>query len=63
MAFIRTFEMLCEYLEVDPTLSLFFRIFKLQRQSTKDGRHSWVSLKRQVKLFKMYVDSVRGFKE
>ncbi|MCI68817.1 hypothetical protein A2U01_0090078, partial [Trifolium medium] len=30
---------------------------------TKDGRHSWVSLKQQVKLFKMYKDSVWGFKE
>ncbi|MCI72314.1 hypothetical protein A2U01_0093577, partial [Trifolium medium] len=30
---------------------------------TKDGRHSWVSLKQQVKLFKMFVDSVRDFKE
>ncbi|MCI96370.1 hypothetical protein A2U01_0117670, partial [Trifolium medium] len=29
----------------------------------KDGRQSWVSLKQHVKLFKMFVDSVRGFKE
>ncbi|MCI43670.1 hypothetical protein A2U01_0064908, partial [Trifolium medium] len=63
LAFIRAFEMLCEYQEVEPTMSLFFRFFKLERQSRKDGRHSWVSLKQQVKLFKMYIDSVRGFKE
>ncbi|MCI11830.1 hypothetical protein A2U01_0032932, partial [Trifolium medium] len=62
LAFIRAFEIVCEYLEVEPTLPLFFRIFKLQRQPSKNG-HDWVSLKQQTKLFRMFVDSVRGFKE
>ncbi|MCI51458.1 hypothetical protein A2U01_0072702, partial [Trifolium medium] len=30
---------------------------------SKDGRHGWVSLKQQVKLFKMFIDSIRHFKE
>ncbi|MCI20843.1 hypothetical protein A2U01_0042006 [Trifolium medium] len=63
MAFLRAFELVCQYLEIEPTVPLFFRIFKLQRQPSKDGRHGWVSLKQQVKLFKMFVDSVRHFKE
>ncbi|MCH85023.1 hypothetical protein A2U01_0005864, partial [Trifolium medium] len=49
--------------EVKPTLQLFFRVFKLQRQTMRDGRHSWVSLKQQVKLFKMFIDSSWSFKE
>ncbi|MCI09752.1 hypothetical protein A2U01_0030841, partial [Trifolium medium] len=53
----------CEYLKVEPTVHLFFRVFKLQSQPIKDGRHGWVSLKQQVKLFKMFIDSVRGFIE
>jgi hypothetical protein len=63
LAFIRAFELLCEYLEVEPTLPLFFRIFKIQRQTLR-GRQGWVSLKHQQgKIFRMFVDSVRGFKE
>ncbi|MCI43756.1 hypothetical protein A2U01_0064994, partial [Trifolium medium] len=38
-------------------------IFKLQRQPAKNGKHGWVSLKQQIKLFRMFTDSVRGFKE
>jgi hypothetical protein len=63
LAFIRAFEQLCDYLDVEPTLPLFFRIFKIQRQTFR-GRQGWVSLKQhQVKIFRMFVDSVRGFKE
>ncbi|GAU29988.1 hypothetical protein TSUD_160730 [Trifolium subterraneum] len=63
LAFIRTFELLCNYLDVEPTLPLFFRIFKIQRQTVR-GRQGWVSLKHhQTKIFRMFVDSVRGFKE
>ncbi|GAU22953.1 hypothetical protein TSUD_326820 [Trifolium subterraneum] len=63
LAFIRAFELLCNYLGVEPTLPLFFRIFKIQRQ-TIQGRQGWVSLKHhQAKIFRMFVDSVRGFKE
>jgi hypothetical protein len=62
LAFLRVFELVCEHLEITPTINLFLRIFKLQRQRT-NGRQGWVSFKQQVKLFEMYVDSVRGFKE
>jgi hypothetical protein len=62
LAFLRVFELVCEHLEITPTVPLFLRIFKLQRQRT-NGRQGWVSFKQQVKLFEMYVDSVRGFKE
>ncbi|GAU47136.1 hypothetical protein TSUD_379140 [Trifolium subterraneum] len=63
LAFIRAFELLCDYLEVEPTLHLFFRIFKIQRQTVR-GRQGWVSLKHhQAKIFRMFVDSVWGFKE
>ncbi|GAU28895.1 hypothetical protein TSUD_293470 [Trifolium subterraneum] len=44
LAFIRAFEQLCDYLDVEPTLPLFFRIFKIQRQTFR-GRQGWVSLK------------------
>jgi hypothetical protein len=38
LAFLRAFELVCEHLEITPTVHLFFRIFRLQRQPTKDGR-------------------------
>ncbi|MCI22712.1 hypothetical protein A2U01_0043888, partial [Trifolium medium] len=38
LAFIRAYDLLCEYLEVRPTVPLFFRVFKLQRQPAKEGR-------------------------
>ncbi|MCH81998.1 hypothetical protein A2U01_0002793 [Trifolium medium] len=63
LAFIRAFEIVCEHLEVEPTLPVFFRVFKLQCQPAKNGKHGWVSLKQQIKLFRMFTDSVRGFKE
>jgi hypothetical protein len=62
MAFVLAFERLCEYKNVIPTRSLFFRVFKLQRTTKELGRRSWVSLKQRVSLFDMYVESVRGFK-
>ncbi|XP_045818723.1 uncharacterized protein LOC123911359 [Trifolium pratense] len=69
-AFILAFEHLCGYRGVRPTLPLFFRIFKVQRKTTRSEdravpRQNWVSLKQQddVKLFKLFTDSVRNFKE
>jgi hypothetical protein len=62
LAFLRAFELVCEYLQITPTVHLFFRIFILQRQRI-NGRQGWVSFKQQVKLFEMYVEYVRGFKE
>ncbi|CAJ2674992.1 unnamed protein product [Trifolium pratense] len=68
-SFIMGFERLCVYKGVRPSLPLFFRIFKIQRKPTKEvgraPRQNWVSLKHHedVKLFKMFVDSVKDFKE
>jgi hypothetical protein len=62
LAFLRAFELVCEHLEITPTVNLFFRIFRLQRQRV-GGRQGWVSFREQITLFEMYVDSVRGFKE
>jgi hypothetical protein len=61
MAFVLAFERLCEYKNVTPTRSLFFRVFRLQRMTNEFGRRSWVSLKQRVSLFDMYIESIRGF--
>jgi hypothetical protein len=60
MAFVLAFEYLCEYKNVTPTRSLFFRVFRLQRMTKEFGRRSWVSLKQRVSLFDMYAESIRG---
>ncbi|PNX62585.1 hypothetical protein L195_g053060 [Trifolium pratense] len=63
LTFIRAYQILCRYLEVEATVSLFFYIFKIQRQKVED-QQGWVSLKHQSsKIFKMFVESARGFKE
>ncbi|CAJ2644657.1 unnamed protein product [Trifolium pratense] len=63
MAFIRAYQVLCRYLEVEATVPLFFHIFKIQRQRVGD-QQGWVSLKHaSSKIFKMFVESARGFKE
>ncbi|CAJ2653374.1 unnamed protein product [Trifolium pratense] len=63
LAFIRAYQILCRYLEVEATVSLFFYIFKIQRQKVGD-QQGWISLKHQSsKIFKMFVESARGFKE
>lgn len=44
-------------------MPLFLRCFRVQRQSS-DGRYSWVSFKNaDYRLFKMYTDSVKDFKD
>ncbi|PNX70651.1 hypothetical protein L195_g057607, partial [Trifolium pratense] len=63
MTFIRAYQVLCRYLEVEATISLFFYVFKIQRQKVGD-QQGWVSLKHaSSKIFKMFVESARGFKE
>ncbi|CAJ2628071.1 unnamed protein product [Trifolium pratense] len=63
LAFIRAYQILCRYLEVEATVALFFYIFQIQRQKIGD-RQGWISLKHQSsKIFKMFVESARGFKE
>ncbi|MCI34148.1 hypothetical protein A2U01_0055366, partial [Trifolium medium] len=61
-----------------PTLPLFFHAFGLQRSCPKGekakgkapkgakqepSKYGWVSFKQKKSLFKMYEESVRGFKE
>ncbi|CAJ2671871.1 uncharacterized protein LOC123891775 [Trifolium pratense] len=63
LAFIRAYQILCRYLEVEATVALFFYIFQIQRQRVGD-RQGWISLKHQSsKIFRMFVESARGFKE
>ena len=60
-AFIRAFELTCEYLNIGATLPLFFNVFHLQRQAVQ-GKFGWVSLKQVRKLFKAFSESIRTFK-
>ncbi|XP_058768189.1 uncharacterized protein LOC131641912 [Vicia villosa] len=62
-AFMRAFEIVCNYLGIGATTALFGRCFRVQRQAA-DGRYGWVSFKNaERKLFGMYTDSVKGFKD
>ena len=61
-AFIRAFELTCEYLEIGVTLPLFFHVFHIQRQRTVEGKFGWVSLKQVKKMFKAFSESIRTFK-
>ncbi|GAU17023.1 hypothetical protein TSUD_37810 [Trifolium subterraneum] len=66
LAFIRAFEMTAAYLGFMPTIPLFFHAFHLQRSKPKGdtaNKFGWVSLKQSTKLFEMFLESVRGFKD
>ncbi|GAU12547.1 hypothetical protein TSUD_182610 [Trifolium subterraneum] len=66
LAFIRAFEMTATYLGFLPTIPLFFHAFHLQRSRPKGdatNKFGWVSLKQSTKLFEMFLESVRGFKD
>ncbi|GAU35133.1 hypothetical protein TSUD_394580 [Trifolium subterraneum] len=66
LAFIRAFEMTTVYLGFLPTIPLFFHAFHLQRSRPKgdaEKKFSWVSLKQSVKLFEIFLEFVRGFKD
>ncbi|GAU45959.1 hypothetical protein TSUD_301680 [Trifolium subterraneum] len=66
LAFIRAFEMTAAFLGFMPTIPLFFHAFHLQRSRPKGdaaNKFGWVSLKQSVKLFEMFLESVRGFKD
>ncbi|GAU46762.1 hypothetical protein TSUD_92570 [Trifolium subterraneum] len=66
LAFIRAFEMTAAYLGFLPTIPLFFHAFHLQWSKPKGNaanKFGWVSLKQSVKLFEMFLESVRGFKD
>ncbi|GAU31174.1 hypothetical protein TSUD_315990 [Trifolium subterraneum] len=62
----QAFEMTATYLGFLPTIPLFFHAFHLQRSKPKRNaanKFGWVSLKQRVKLFEMFLESVRGFKD
>ncbi|MCH80195.1 hypothetical protein A2U01_0000959 [Trifolium medium] len=78
LGFLRVFEMTASYLGMMPTVPLFFHAFGLQRSCPKGekakgkapkgtkqepSKYGWVSFKLRKGLFKMYEESVRGFKE
>ncbi|GAU44562.1 hypothetical protein TSUD_28570 [Trifolium subterraneum] len=66
LAFIRAFEMTAAYLGFLPTIPLFFHAFHLQRSKPKGNaanKFGWVSLKQSTKLFEIFLESVRGFKD
>ncbi|GAU10622.1 hypothetical protein TSUD_419720, partial [Trifolium subterraneum] len=66
LAFIRAFEMTAAYLGFMPTIPLFFHAFHLQRSKPKGdaaNKFGWVSLKQSTKLFEIFLESVRGFKD
>ncbi|GAU46048.1 hypothetical protein TSUD_191190 [Trifolium subterraneum] len=66
LAFIRAFEMTAAYLGFLPTIPLFFHTFHLQRSKPKgdaSNKFGWVSLKQSIKLFEMFLEFVRGFKD
>ncbi|GAU18262.1 hypothetical protein TSUD_176040 [Trifolium subterraneum] len=62
----QAFEMTAAYLGFLLTIPLFFHAFHLQRSKPKGNaanKFGWVSLKQSVKLFEMFLESVRGFKD
>ncbi|GAU20983.1 hypothetical protein TSUD_201320 [Trifolium subterraneum] len=66
LAFIRAFEIVAAYLQLAPTVSLFFHIFGIQRSRPRGNvtdKCGWVSLKQHKKLFDIFEESLRGFKD
>jgi hypothetical protein len=65
LAFLRAFEIVAAYLHIIPTLDLFFHILWIQRTKPKGDaeKYEWVSFTQRRRLFEMYEESVRGFKE
>jgi hypothetical protein len=65
LAFLRAFEIVSAYLQIVPTLDLFFHHFRIQRSKPKGDaeKHGWVSFTQRRRLFEMFEESVRGFKD
>jgi hypothetical protein len=66
LAFIRAFEIVAAYLQLAPTVPLFFHIFGIQRSRPRGNvtdKCGWVSLKQQKKYFEIFEESLRGFKD
>lgn len=53
---------MCGYLEVVPTVNKFLRVFHLQRLRDPDKKYNWVYFKQPKKLFAIYHDSTKHFK-
>ncbi|GAU46914.1 hypothetical protein TSUD_402950 [Trifolium subterraneum] len=66
LAFIRAFEIVAAYLELAPTVPLFFHVFGIQRSRPRGNvtdKCGWVSLKQHKKFFDIFEESLRGFKD
>ncbi|GAU19533.1 hypothetical protein TSUD_303460 [Trifolium subterraneum] len=66
LAFIRAFEIVVAYLQLAPTVPLFFHIFGIQRSRPRGNvtdKCGWVSLKQHKKYFEIFEESLRGFKD
>ncbi|GAU27622.1 hypothetical protein TSUD_270110 [Trifolium subterraneum] len=66
LAFIRAFEIVAAYLQMAPTVPLFFHIFGIQRSRPRGNvtdKCGWVSLKQHKKYFEIFEESLRGFKD
>ncbi|GAU48106.1 hypothetical protein TSUD_133260 [Trifolium subterraneum] len=66
LAFIRAFEIVAAYLQLAPTVPLFFHIFGIQRSCPRGNvtdKCGWVSLKQHKKYFEIFEESLRGFKD
>jgi hypothetical protein len=65
LAFLRAFEIVSAYLQIVPTLDLFFHHLRIQRSKPKGDaeKHGWVSFTQRRMLFEMFEESVRGFKD
>ncbi|GAU40530.1 hypothetical protein TSUD_366950 [Trifolium subterraneum] len=66
LAFIRAFEVVAAYLQLAPTVPLFFHIFGIQRSRPRGNvtdKCGWVSLKQHKKYFEIFEESLRGFKD
>jgi hypothetical protein len=56
-AFMRAFELLCDYLSIPASKNVFFSFFTVQR-----GTY-WVSFRQTQKMFEIFAGKVRSFKE
>ncbi|GAU34021.1 hypothetical protein TSUD_393670 [Trifolium subterraneum] len=64
--FPMAFEIVAAYLELAPTIPLFFNIFGIQRSRPRGNvtdKCGWVSLKQHRKFFEIFEESLRGFKD
>jgi hypothetical protein len=56
-AFMRAFELLCDYLRIPASKNVFFSFFTVQRGT------DWVSFRQTQKMFEIFAGKVRNFKE